>query len=245
MAIDGDARAQWHVGAARIWFDARCRLIYQGPVSHLALPRPDLARVVPFVVASLLCACSVTEPMRGGWEYDPATSFVGMRSYAWIPGPQRRTGDSRVDDSWQDRRIRQAIDRQLVAQGFVAAPPEQADFWVGYHVRLTDKVATSTANTYYGYNRGQSGGDAGLYAGWFRSGAQSTYQRRQDAGTLTVFIEAPATQQPIWQGFARAGIEPSDDRETRDQRLAKAVVMILEKFPPTATSPQSTRTSAE
>jgi hypothetical protein len=61
----------------------------------------------------------------------------------------------------------------------------------------------------------------------------------------SVFIEAPATEQPIWQGFARANIEPSDDRETRDQRLAKAVVMILEKFPPTAPSPSSTGTSAE
>ena len=79
----------------------------------------------------------------------------------------------------------------------------------------------------------------------FRSGAQSTYQQRHDVGTLTVFIEAPATQQPIWEGFARADIEPSDDRETRDQRLGKAVVMILEKFPPTAPSPQSTRTSPE
>jgi hypothetical protein len=150
-----------------------------------------------------------------------------------------------VDDSWQDQRMRRAIDRQLVAQGFVAVPPEQADFWVGYHVLLRDKVAASTINTYYGYRPAQGGGDADLYRGWFRSGGQNTYQHRHDVGTLTVFIEAPATQQPIWQGFARADIEPSDDRETRDQRLAKAVVMILEKFPPNAPSPQSTRASAQ
>ena len=183
--------------------------------------------------------------MKAGWEYDPVANFVGLRSYAWIPGPQPRSGDPRVDDNWQDRRMRRAIDGQLVAQGFVAVPPEQADFWVGYHVRLLDKVATSTINTDYGYNRAGGGGDAALYRGWFRGGVQSTYQQRHDVGTLTVFIEGPATQQPIWQGFARADIKPSDDRETRDQRLAKAVVMILEKFPPTAPSPQSTRTSAE
>lgn len=183
--------------------------------------------------------------MEVGWEYDPAANLVGLRSYAWVPGQQRRTGDPRVDDSWQDRRMRQAIDKQLVAQGFVAQPPEQADFWVGYHVLLRDKVATSTTNTYYGYNRAGGGGDPGLYGGWFRSGAQSTYQQRHAVGTLTVFIEAPATQQPIWQGYARANIKPSDDHETRDQRLAEAVVMILEKFPPTAPSPASPRTSAE
>jgi len=220
-----------------IWFDARCRLIYQGRVKHLALQRLGLARLAPFVLVSLLCACSTKEPMKAGWEYDPVANFVGLRSYAWVPGKQQRTGDPRVDDSWQDRRMRQAIDRQLVAQGFVAVPPEQADFWVGYHVLLRDKVATSTINTYYGYNRAQGGGDAALYSGWYRSGAQSTYQQRHDVGTLTVFIEAPTTQQPIWEGFARADIEPSDDRETRDQRLAKAVVMILEKFPPTAPAP--------
>jgi hypothetical protein len=205
-------------------------------VSHLALQQLGLARVAPLVLASLLCACSANAPMKVGWEYDPAATFVGLRSYAWVPGQQRRTGDPRVDDSWQDRRMREAIDRQLVAQGFVAVPSEQADFWVGYHVLLRDTVETSTTNTYYGYNRARGGGDADLYRGWFRSGAQSTYQQRHDVGTLTVFIEAPATQEAIWQGFARAEIQPSDDRETRDQRLAKAVVMILEKFPPTGTT---------
>lgn len=213
-------------------------------VSHLALQRLGRARVAPFVLVSLLCACSATAPMKVGWEYDPGVNLVGLRSYAWVPGKQQRTGDPRVDDSGQDRRMRRAIDKQLAAQGFVAEPPEQADFWVGYHVLLLDKVATSTTQTYYGDNRAQ-GWDASLYRGWFRSGATTTYQQRHDVGTLTVFIESPATQQPIWQGFARADIKPSDDRETRDQRLAKAVVMILEKFPPTAPPPQSTRTSAQ
>ena len=137
--------------------------------------------------------------------------------------------------------MRRAIDTQLAAQGFVAALPEAADFWVGYHVLLLDKVQTSSTRTYYGYNRSW-GGDAGLDLGWNLSGAPTTYMRRYDVGTLTVFIEAPSTQRPIWQGFAEAEIEPSDDLETRERRLAKAAVLILEKFPPTAPSPQTTGT---
>jgi len=168
--------------------------------------------------------------MQVGWECDPAATFSGLRTYAWIPGPQQATGDPRVDDSTANRRVRQAIDRQLATQGFVAAAPEQADFWVGYHVRLLDKIHTTTTGTYYGYNRSW-GGDAGLDLGWNLGGAPTVYSHRYDIGTLTVFVEAPATQRPIWQGFARAEIEPSDDIETRDQRLTKAAAGILEQFP--------------
>jgi len=171
--------------------------------------------------------------MKVGWEYDPAGRFTGLHSYAWVPGSQQPTGDPRVDDKSVDRRIRQAVDTQLAAQGFVAAPAEQADFWVGYHVLLLDKVETSTTRTYYGHNRSW-GGDAGLDLGWQLAGAPASYSWRYDVGTLTVFIEAPATQRPIWQGFAEAQIEPSDDWDTRDRRLAKAATLILEKFPPNA-----------
>jgi hypothetical protein len=188
------------------------------------------------VLVGLFCACSAKEPMKVGWEYDPGASFVGLRSYAWVPGPQQRTGDPRVDDSGVDRRIRRAIDKQLVAQGFVAAPPDAADFWVGYHLLVLAKTQSTTTGTYYGYNRSW-GGDAGLDLGWNLGGAPTTYMQRHDIGTLTVFVEAPATQRPIWEGFATAVIEPSDDLKTRQQRLAKAAASILEKFPPAASSP--------
>jgi hypothetical protein len=204
-------------------------------VSRSGIARLRAARAMLLGAAGLLCACS-TKPMKVGWEFDPAGKFSGLHSYAWIPGPQKRTGDPRVDDSWTDRRVRQAVDTQLAAQGFVVTSPEQADFWVGYHVLLLDKVQTSTTGTYYGYNRSW-GGDAGLDLGWNLGGAPTTYSQRHDVGTLTVFIEAPATQRPIWQGFAQAEIQPSDDMETRDKRLAKAAKLILEKFPPGATSP--------
>ena len=82
----------------------------------------------------------------------------------------------------------------------------------------------------------------GVYLGWRLGGASASYSRRYDVGTLTLFIEAPATQRPIWQVFAQAEIEPSDDRDTRDERLAKATRLILETFPPAAPSPQNTRT---
>lgn len=177
--------------------------------------------------------------MKAGWEYDPGASFTGLRSYAWVPGPQQRTGDPRVDDSWVDRRVRRAIDRQLAAQGFVVASPEEADFWVGYHILLLDKVQSSTTRRYYGYNRAW-GGDAGLDLGWHLGGAPATYSRRYDVGTLTVFVEAPATRRPIWQGFAETEIDPSDDLEAREARLAKAAVLILEQFPPGAPSPTTT-----
>jgi len=180
--------------------------------------------------------------MKAAWQYDPAATFVGLRSYAWDPDPGS-TGDTRTNDR-HDKRIRQAIDTQLAAQGFIAVPPERADFWVGYHVRLVDKVKTSTIDSNSAPNHIQGSGDADLYRGWLRGGSQSTYQLRYDVGTLTVFIAAPATREPIWRGYARAEIRPSDDRETRDKGLAKAAVMILEKFPPTAPSPD-TRPAAQ
>lgn len=203
---------------------------------HLGLGRRRSARSL-FVLATLLCACSAAPPIKVGWEYAPDASFTGLRSYAWVPGPQERTGDPRVDDIGTDRRARQAIDTQLAAQGFVATSPESADFLVGYHVRLVDRIQSSTTRSYYGVNRSWAN-EAGYDRGWFQVGAPATYSQRYDVGTLTVFIENPATQRPIWQGIARAVIKPSDDIETRKERLAKAAALILEKFPPAAPSPR-------
>jgi hypothetical protein len=195
--------------------------------------RVRIAKAVVMILGLALSACSAKKPMNVGWEYDPAATFSGLRTYAWVPGAQPRTGDPRVDDTGVDRRIRKAVEAQLAAQGFVPAPSEHADFWVGYHVLLLDKIQTTTTGTYYGHNRSW-GGDAGLDLGWNLAGSPTTYARRYDIGTLTVFIEAPATQRPIWQGFAQAEIEPDDDWDTRDRRLATAASRILEKFPPTA-----------
>ena len=209
-------------------------------MSDRSFQRLTSALAALLVIGGALGACSTKPAIKVGWEYDPAADLSGMRTYAWVPGPQQRTGDPRVDDSWTDRRVRRAVDAQLAAQGFVSAAPEQADFWVGYHVLLLDKIQTSTTRTYYGYNRSW-GGDAGLDRGWHLAGAPTTYSNRYDVGTLTVFIELPATQRPIWQGFAQSEIQPSDDMETRDQRLATAAALILEKFPPTgASSPVTT-----
>jgi len=202
-------------------------------VPQLGPGRAPLRQEALLVALSLLCACAAKSPMKVGWESDPHASFAGLRSYAWVPGPQQRTGDPRVDDSLVNRRVRQAVDKQLAAQGFVVAPAEQADFWVGYHIVLLDKVQASTTQRYYGYNRSW-GGDAGLDLGWNLGGAPTTYIHRYDVGTLTLFVEAPATQRPIWQGFAEAQIQPSDDLETRDQRLATAAASILQNFPPPA-----------
>lgn len=203
-------------------------------MSHRRIAPARIVHAAAAVAAALLlAACSAKAPMTVGWEFDPAAKFSGLHTYAWVPGPQQRTGDPRVDDKGVDSRIRQAIDAQLAAQGFVASAPDQADFWVGYHVLLLDKVETTTTRTYYGHNR-QWGGDAGLDLGWNLAGSPTTYTMRHDVGTLTVFIESPATQRPIWQGFAQAQIDPSDDWDTRDERLAKAAKLILEKFPPAA-----------
>lgn len=202
-----------------------------------ASARPFLA----FALAALLGACA-TIPV--GYDFDPQADFQGLQSYTWIEGERKPTGDPRIDgNSLLEARIRDAVDRALVAKGYVKDTTAQPDFLIDYYVTLDKRASVQTINRYFGYGPGW----AWYYGGYYAPYAWSdTYVYEYDEGTLILDVVSPQSRQLIWRGSGTDEVGFVSTPEQRQDVLNRMAEAILANFPPTEkrTAPDPTRPSS-
>lgn len=173
----------------------------------------------------LLPACSTLEVTA---NYDPSADFSKYKTYSWET-PKSPVLDSSVNNPILNKRIAVAVDTQLAAKGFKKVDSD-ADFLVGYHVALENKVSVTSMNNYYGYARGGWGWNY-PYRG---RGGVDVYEYQQ--GTLVLDMVDPKTNSLIWRGSAQAEVDQYAKQAKKDKLLNDAVAGMLEKFPPTKAS---------
>ena len=171
---------------------------------------------------ALMAALVDCVTVRVSQDYDPAADFSGLRTWAWMPGPQPKTGDLRVDSPLINARVRAAVDATLAARGFVPAGDAAPDFRVGYHLSLEQKLSVQTVDTYYGYGR---------HGRWGGAGTQ-TYVNQYDEGTLIIDVADARREQLVWRGWGSRRISRSPTPEKTTQVIDDAVARILAQFPP-------------
>ena len=168
-------------------------------------------------------------------DFDPATDFSLLETYDWMPESPIPTGDPKVDD---DRllhaRLRNAIEDELAAKGYVKFPSGTPDFLIGYHVAISEKTTIQFLNNYYGYSEGWGWSYEARSSGRpyepdaFQEKAELAYEQ----GTLILDISEPEPRKPIWRGVATASIDPL---ESGDARINATVKQLLGQFPPPQT----------
>jgi hypothetical protein len=92
------------------------------------------AAVTVAALLGLALACAGTHPAPR-FAQDPNADLSPPRTYAWgdRPGLRKPHGDSIVDGAFLDKRIRDAVERELAAHGYRPAPPGQPpDLLVSY-----------------------------------------------------------------------------------------------------------------
>ena len=172
-----------------------------------------------------LAAC---ESVSTRSDHDPAADFSGYRAYAWVAeelmAPPRPGGASGVSPLvWQ--RIHDAIDRALVAKGFVP-DQEAADFVVAYSVGLRDRARVDRRGPLGGAYRPYGPyGRYGAYGGDYRGTTIINYTE----GTLAIDVFDSRTQRPVWNGTATKIVDEGDGRPEVIQRIVNSV---LADFPP-------------
>ena len=182
---------------------------------------------VLILLASLAAGCST---MEVAVDYDRERNFSGLSTFDWIPDPQTPTGDPRIDDNTLlDRRIRRAVESELMAKGF-AKSAESPDFWLAYHVTLDRRQSVSTINRRYGYGPGW---------GWTARGEPYATRQRADPfvfeydeGSLLLDVVDPEGRDLIWRGAATDEVSFSASPAAREQQINEAVRRMLKKFPP-------------
>lgn len=190
----------------------------------------QVRQLLGMLLIVVLSGCST---MTVNSDYDPSESFKGLRTYDWIPGGRKPTGDPRIDDNTLlDTRVRNAVDRELAAKGFRRLTDGQPDFWVVYHVTLDKKTDITTLNSYYGYGPGWGYGYGYPYRPYGWGGPPETYVYQYEEGTLLLDIVEPETRKLIWRGHATDEVQFSDSPGKREEQVNEAVRRILALFPP-------------
>ncbi len=176
--------------------------------------------------ALVLTACA--SPIRTQHDSDPEADFAKYRSFAWISedpvmGPRPGVTGGEYISPIDERRIRSAVDANLLAKGYRRAESKNtADLVVSFTIGSQQKLRTAStpgrSSTYYS----SYGGGA-----WYGGSSVRTYTYTE--GTLALEFFDRETRHAVWVGWASKRLSNSDDSK---ETLGKAVALILEEFPP-------------
>ncbi len=212
------------------------------------------ARFAVVVVADMAAAgCATT---RVHTDYDPQASFSNLRTYAWMDSAAVRDRLAEANP-FLERRIKRAVDRALVEQGFRRASGDRADFLVTALVVEEDRrrVARRPPVTVhlgigYGYPYGfaypwyrrgypywrSPWGYASAYRLGFGYMLLPVYERPSGRlpGTLVVDVFDGRSRELIWRGTSEGALMGVSRTGESQEYLDETVGKILEKFPPAA-----------
>jgi hypothetical protein len=140
-------------------------------------------------------------------DFDRAFDFSKLKTFAFAQ-QQRGPNDPLAANPLNDRRIRTALDSQLVARGFTS-DSGGPDFLVAYHAATRARTSLDA----WGYGPGR-----------WRGGRVDVNQYTE--GTLIVDMVDPASKQLVWRGTATGTIQLKDV----DKKIREAAKKLTERF---------------
>ena len=138
-------------------------------------------------------------------DYDHTFPLAKLRTFSFIQ-QQRGAQDPLAASPINDRRIHDALNLQLVTNGFTESA--QPDFLVGYIVS-TKRGVNVQDNRY----------------GWFQRRGTIDVEQVTEGTLIVVFLDAK-TQQEVWRGYATGTINPKN----LNNDVNKAVTRLVQKF---------------
>ena len=175
-------------------------------------------RITGLLAVVFALACS---SMNINHDWDRDADFGSYQTYAWAPqssaAPQNaQQAQSRND--LLDKRVRRAIDEELVAKGF-SENPASADVHVVYHTGAQDKINVTDWGYRYSYD----------YWGW---GGRDIDVYQYTEGTLVIDLIDATTKELVWRGSATKTIDSNPTPEKMENNIRKAVQAIFQNYPP-------------
>jgi hypothetical protein len=169
-----------------------------------------------FILAAAV-GCSTVYDVQ--FDYDTKTEFANLRTYNWLPVPEKAD-----IDSLDVMRVQKAVNSEMQAKGLELAS-DNPDFLIAEHLGKKDKVSIRN----WGYDYSPYGG---YWGGYWGPGGVSTFQYEE--GSLILDFVDPKTKNLIWRGSAKAEVDDARTPEKREALINEAVQKILKNFPPPA-----------
>jgi len=162
-------------------------------------------------------------------DFDPAFSFVGLKTWAWHPdgaGDVRQAiskdTDPKAIAGRVDPIILPAVERELQARGFTKTATNP-DLYVHYYV-----LATVNQTSQY---MGQFVAPIPVW-GLPPFAPVTTALDIFAVGTFILDVSAAATNAIVWRGSAQRKIDLDKPDKERRQILERAIRDLIKKFPP-------------
>jgi uncharacterized protein DUF4136 len=190
---------------------------------------------LPLRLASALLVLGLASctSIKTSTNYDPNSvqALDSYRTYAWLP--MKEGADPRIYNPIIQSRVQLAVDRELLARGYQKVEEGQkADFKVGWHAAVDEKVDVDLVNTFYGY----------AWDPWYDpfygpvayggAGLAQPVVREYREGTLILDVVDGDSNKLVWRGTAEAELSENMDAKKSQKLINKAADELLEDFPP-------------
>lgn len=185
-------------------------------------------RFLAMCLACIVAGCATSFDISR--DFDPATNFSALHSFAWMPDTNAGSGDAVVDtDTLLRGRVQSAVDRELLLKGYrkEVTAGKTPDFWVTFHAAMKRKVEVTTYSGYYGY------GWWGYPWGYFGGGmGPESYVRDYDERVIVLDMVDPASRKLLWRATARDALDEDATPQQKTTQIERMVGQMLAGFPP-------------
>jgi hypothetical protein len=168
-----------------------------------------------FLLLLASTGCSLLEVQH---NYVPNTPFSSYQNFHWIQGIENPP-EAQVDEQL-DQLIRSKISQALVNKGFNESLTEKADFLINYQLITQERVAIHQQGT------------VARHLGYHHPDVLDVDAYSYRVGSLVLDVVDPQSREVVWQGNVQGFVDVHTDPKKQEQRLDKAVGMLLSKFPP-------------
>lgn len=183
----------------------------------------------------LLSGCNNTP----NYDYDKSVNFSGFATYAWVVESNHSGSEQDYFNSdINNKRIINAIERELTAKGMRKVAPNEASVLVNFNTainRKREQVPVNTHPFYLSFGHGYQG------TRWFgldypvsRSSMYmnlNSGQREFKEGSLVVDFIKP-NKELVWRGSFDTRLHKKSTPEKLTEKVNLAVAEILMNFPP-------------
>jgi hypothetical protein len=141
-------------------------------------------------------------------DYDRRSNLARLKTYDFYQ-QERKPGDPLAASPINDRRIHDALDSQLKANGFAGSGNGKPDFMVGYFV--TTRSGLDIQDNRFGLLQ--------------RTGSINVNQVTE--GTIVVILVDSATHQEVWRGYVSGTINAKNLEKDVNKGIAKLVQSLV------------------
>ncbi len=157
-------------------------------------------------------------------DYEKEYNFAGLKTFAWKP--DENNGYGIKENDLVDKRIRTAIENNLLTKSYRLVDTYTPDFFISYNVTVEQKITSSGVTG--GVSIGRS--SYGRYGGIGMSTGSEV--RAYDQGTLLIDVTIPLGDKLVWRGISTQSVSEHTSPSESTANINETVEKILAQFPP-------------